>query len=280
MIKLFVSDMDGTLLNDQHIISQENADSIKKLQDHGIEFMIATGRTFHSAKPFLAMHQIDCDMINLNGAAIYSRDGHLQSSIPMAFSLVKQMIDYCQDNGIGYSVMDSQYLYVMDTDDFLNKVFANLDLGPDQDQSSRMQFINDINYVRDITTYQFDQESPVLKMMILSEDINKLKAFDAIFSKQESLDITSSNIDNLEVTHQKAQKGLAIETYVKAKAWSMDQVATIGDSLNDRSMLQMAKYGYVMENASQEVKSFSPLRAPHHNKHGVSQVIEQILKSQ
>ncbi|WP_419775216.1 Cof-type HAD-IIB family hydrolase [Ignavigranum ruoffiae] len=279
MIKLFVSDMDGTLLNDQHIISQENANSIKKLQARGIEFMIATGRTFHSAKPFLDMHQIDCEMINLNGAAIYSRDGHLEQSIPMSFSIVKQMILFCQRHGIGYSVMDSQYLYVMDTDSFLKKIFANLDLGIDSDQNSRMQFINDINYVRDINDYRFNQASPVLKMMILSENPEKLRAFQDVFASEDSLDITSSNIDNLEVTHQKAQKGLAIASYAAAKGWTMDEVATIGDSLNDRSMLQMAKYGFVMENASEEVKSFSTLRAPDHNLHGVSQIIEAILKN-
>ena len=44
MIKLIASDMDGTLLNSKHEISKENLEAIKKAEDQGIRFTIATGR--------------------------------------------------------------------------------------------------------------------------------------------------------------------------------------------------------------------------------------------
>ena len=276
MIKLFVSDMDGTLLNANHIISDRTAQSVKRLQAQGIEFMIATGRTYHSAKPFLDMHEIDCEMINLNGAAIYSKQGDLLSSIPMDYQACLDMITYCQTHQIGYSVMDSKLLFVQNRQTFIDHLFKHLEQNKEE-HTSQVQFVSDLAYIRNIEDFVLKPHQPILKMMILSQNPEELKQFRQVFGKVESIDITSSAPDNLEVTHKKAQKGLAIADYIKQKNWTMDQVATIGDSLNDRSMLQMAKYGYVMENANQEVKDISPLRAGHHNQNGVAMVIDQIL---
>src|SRR5699024_2721597 len=56
-----------------------------------------------------------------------------------------------------------------------------------------------------------------------------------------------------------------------------EDVATIGDSLNDRSMLQMAGHSYAMDNASPEVKAMAKFIAPSHREDGVAVVIEEIL---
>ena len=58
----------------------------------------------------------------------------------------------------------------------------------------------------------------------------------------------------------------------------MDEVATIGDSLNDRSMLRMAKYSYAMENAPDEVKAMARYAAPANTDDGVAIVIERLLR--
>ncbi len=49
MIKLIATDMDGTLLNAAHEISQPNIDAIKYAQQ-GITVVIATGRAFYEAQ--------------------------------------------------------------------------------------------------------------------------------------------------------------------------------------------------------------------------------------
>jgi len=48
-MKIIASDMDGTLLNENATISQENAKAIKKAQEEGVEVVIATGRPYNSA---------------------------------------------------------------------------------------------------------------------------------------------------------------------------------------------------------------------------------------
>src|SRR5699024_12560543 len=93
----------------------------------------------------------------------------------------------------------------------------------------------------------------------------------------EDLDSTSSGPDNLAVTHSKAQKGFAVAEYAASSGIAMEDVATIGDSLNERSMLQTAGHSYAMDNASPELKEMAKFIAPSHREDGVAVVIEEIL---
>lgn len=283
MIKLFVSDLDGTLLNENHMISDYTAQAVKTLQDRGIEFMVATGRTFSSAKPLLAMQDINCEMINLNGAAVYDRIGNTKSSIPLLNQSFKDMHRFLLDEKVNYSIMTESKLYVEDRDQFINRIRKIVNAVPlnkgKGEESSLSQFLGDLEYLRNVEEFELAEDNQPLKLMVMSDTIDKLVYFKESFGTYQDIDITSSSADNLEITHSKAQKGLAVEKYAQAKGLSMDQVATIGDSLNDRSMLQMAGHSYAMDNASDEVKSMAKYIAPSHQEDGVAKVIHNILKS-
>jgi len=53
MVKLIVTDLDGTLLNDEKHIPRENIEALKAAMDKGIHVSVATGRNFYSAKPYV-----------------------------------------------------------------------------------------------------------------------------------------------------------------------------------------------------------------------------------
>lgn len=44
MFKVVVSDLDGTLLNKQHQISPRTRDTLHRLVEQGVKFVVATGR--------------------------------------------------------------------------------------------------------------------------------------------------------------------------------------------------------------------------------------------
>lgn len=282
MIKLFVSDLDGTLLNEKHVISPTTASAIKKLQQKDIEFMVATGRTFSTAKPLLQVHDINCQMINLNGAAVYDAQGKAQGSIPLEIETVYDLFTYLSASQTNYSVMTQDNFYVSDKNNFikrLERMFHGLTQENDpQGGTSAAQFIGEVDYVKELNEYEIAEDDLPLKLMILSQSSQKLLQFRKTFAEHQDIDITSSSIDNLEITHHHAQKGLAVKKYAESNGYTMDEVATIGDSLNDRSMLQMARYSYAMDNASQNVKAMAKYIAPSHREDGVAQVIENILQ--
>ena len=66
--KLIVCDMDGTLLTSSHKISDHTANIIKKIEDSGVKFMIATGRPYLDARHYRDSLKLRSYLITSNGA--------------------------------------------------------------------------------------------------------------------------------------------------------------------------------------------------------------------
>lgn len=285
MIKIFASDMDGTLLNDNHLVTKRTAQAIRDLQDAGIQFIISTGRSYNSAAPLLFVHGIRVPMINLNGAVFTDADGVAHNKIPLDYQVVLDMINFAKDHKLTYSIMTADNYYMEDPNSFIERVQNFIDnskeatdllAGLDED-SSTAQFIVDVDYIHHLDDFNLTSDHRPLKMMILSTDTQLKQKFIETFESEESIDIVSSGPDNLEITSHRAQKGIALKAYVESLGLTMDNVATIGDSLNDRSMLEMAKYSFAMENAPDNIKELAKFQAPDNHDEGVARVIEDIL---
>ena len=75
MINLIVSDLDGTLLTKEHIISQINIEAIKRAQNEGIEVSIATGRMYYDVQARLKHAGLSTHIIGANGATVQLASG-------------------------------------------------------------------------------------------------------------------------------------------------------------------------------------------------------------
>lgn len=53
MVQIIASDMDGTLLNDEMVISPGNAAAIKHAQSLGVHFVVSSGRSLEEIKPLI-----------------------------------------------------------------------------------------------------------------------------------------------------------------------------------------------------------------------------------
>lgn len=284
MIKLFVSDMDGTLLNENHVISDRTAAAVKKLQETtDIEFMIATGRAFKSASVLTSAQNIYCRMINLNGASIHENDGTLKDSTPLLSSTVSEITTYLDDLDVDYAISTANSYFVADFAGFTARIAHFMDINQsdtptdETDEVTNAQLLAHYGDVKPVTEMTLTNDEPALKLLVFSSNLDLLAEIREKFTQYSDLDITASAADNLEVTHRDAQKGLAVEAYAKSQGYTMDQVATIGDSLNDRSMLQMASHSYAMDNAPEQIKAMAKNIAPANTLDGVAQVIEQLI---
>ncbi|MBS4456762.1 HAD family hydrolase [Tuanshanicoccus lijuaniae] len=277
MIKLFASDMDGTLLDQNHELNQTNADAIKALQAHGIEFIISTGRDYQSARNFLANYNIDCAMINLNGAQIYDEKGQLLEQCPINNATTQQVFDYLHEKQLAHSLTTRDQYYLSNKQEYLNHMLQAHD---EIDEVTLAQVTDKIMVTLDASDYQLSDDNPVFKMMVISDDAQALDKARIYLESFSDLDITSSGPGNLEITHIEAQKGLALAKYLARKHYSFEEVLTIGDSLNDRSMLAMCPNSYAMDNASDEVKAMAAYLAPSNVDNGVATIIHQLIEKQ
>ncbi len=72
--KLICIDMDGTLLNNKHEISERNKEAIKKATERGVKVAVTTGRLFTSAKYYAGLLGVKTPIISCNGAFIREKD--------------------------------------------------------------------------------------------------------------------------------------------------------------------------------------------------------------
>ena len=77
MYKAVISDLDGTLLDENHKITDFTAETVKRVIKKGIKFYIATGRNYKQAKTIMDDLGITIPLIVSNGARVCDRDGEV-----------------------------------------------------------------------------------------------------------------------------------------------------------------------------------------------------------
>ena len=100
-IKAVMCDVDGTLLNQDGIVSPATVEAIKKIREKGILFGLSTGRDVHSVKTLLTVWGISGlvdAIVGTGGAEIYDYQSNIdKSSYPLDGELIKDIIQEFKD---------------------------------------------------------------------------------------------------------------------------------------------------------------------------------------
>ncbi|MEG0289649.1 MAG: Cof-type HAD-IIB family hydrolase [Carnobacterium sp.] len=281
MIKLIASDMDGTLLNGRMVISETNAKAILEAQKQGIRFMVATGRGYTEAKPLLEEVGISCPLITLNGAQVYDEKGEVIENIGIEKDTVRTILKKTRDLNLYCEMTTSHGIYSDNKAKRIESVASLLyKTNPDTSfkmavvlAAARLEIMN-INYVAEYEELLENDSIEILKMITFSEDGPEvLSPLADDLATTGDLAITASFINNIEINHIKAQKGLALAR--AAEKWNipMENVMALGDNFNDVSMLKAAGYSVAVENAEDGVKAQAKYLTATNNDDGVAQSV-------
>ena len=94
-IKLFVTDLDGTLLLKGQQVSQENIDAVQAAVKAGVTVTIATGRMYQAALPVAQALGVDVPIITYNGALIKSTSGEVFYENFLPEQVVADVVSFC-----------------------------------------------------------------------------------------------------------------------------------------------------------------------------------------
>ncbi len=92
--------------------------------------------------------------------------------------------------------------------------------------------------------------------------------------------MTSSGNNNIEINHKYAQKGIAVSHVAKERGVDLEHVMTIGDNLNDLSMIQVAGVSFAMGNALNELKEEAKYLTDENVNSGVGKAIIRAIEEQ
>lgn len=270
MIKLIVSDLDGTLLNEKHRISDVSLTAIQAAREAGIDFMIATGRHQENVASLLKDTPLTPAMICINGAQCFDAQGHLLWEVPLTRAKTMELLHIAEAFGLHTQIMCDRGIYSCDEleihrRDFIGqKKMNDHDIAMLNDYYALFQKINQsTDLPNDVSIYKVElngAESAKAKVAKLLE-------------KDESLAVSYAPGSGIEINDIHASKGEALRRFCDSMHLYPQEVMVIGDSGNDLSMFAYFPYSFAMANAPQEVRSKASLIANRNSDDGVARAI-------
>ena len=251
MTKLVVSDLDGTLLDDNSHLPQEIHSIINSLLLSGIYFTVASGRQINNLKR-LFNNRTDIFYIAQNGSYIEYANNTLYTAF-FAKDILTTIIDKA------YSLGLFPMLYSNDTVFIRNK----------ESEYRKMLDSYNVDY-EEVDEFDLSENIGKISLMSTRDDISKYKrefmslnGVSTYLSHKHLLDLTISDIS----------KGTALSFIQKLLNINNESTMTFGDSENDISMFKISYYSFAMQNSSEEIKKYAKYVAPSNNDNGVIQVL-------
>ena len=286
MIKLIASDMDGTLLNSDHKIPNENVELIKFAQKNGIQFVVATGRAYYEALPALNDENIKCDVISFNGGIIYDKNGNIINITPMKLKDLYYTIEILKSLEISYQLYTKNTIYTnsIETDitGYIDLIRANGEEPNEQhlrQEAKNRLALGHITEVDNIELYLNQEDNPAIKVIGISNDLEKLKHATELLSGNENISVTSSGANNVEIMDKKATKGEALKIVADIHDINLKNAIAIGDNLNDQAMLDIVEYSIAMKNGNKELQNNAKFITEKTNSEGgVADSVMKLLK--
>ncbi len=268
--KLVCIDIDGTLLNDDHTITEDNIEAIREAKKKGVHIAIVSGRLYNSIKYFEKILGIDVHIISTN-ATFLMYDGKIVYENPLSFNQLNNIYEVIKKHNI------VTYFNTWDT------VICNREISKDNAYKIINEYLDDDCKVKFITNPKLidifkEYNGKILKSISISktnsEALQKAKEELKLY---DDLSVVSSNFNNFEVMNKGTSKATGIEKLSEILNIKREEIICIGDNDNDLSMIKYAGLGVAMGNGSLNIKKEADYITDTNNNSGVAKVINKFI---
>lgn len=262
---MIVLDIDGTVTNSKKEVTLKTKVAIKKLQDKGVNIVIASGRPTYGIGPIVRELELDKNggyVLSFNGAQIINC---VTNEIIYNETLPLNMIGDIAHMAKKYDCETMSYRG--------NCVITTNPKDPFIQLESKISKLP-IQQIADFHAYD---ECPVNKCIVTQED-SHLEKVEKIFAKEYEgiLNIFRSESFFLEVMPLNIDKAVSLGKLIEHLGISRDEVVACGDGYNDISMVEFAGMGVAMDNAQQQVKDVANFVTKSNDEDGIAYAIEKL----
>lgn len=263
MIRLFCSDFDGTL-SPNTTISPENVRAIRRLQDAGIVFALVSGRPQANARKILAHAGLTVPMVTSNGSVVTLADGRDVLVKGIATDAIEDILEEANKRKSFYIAYEKDRC-------FLPPWIPLLRGGGLARLIQRKSGILPMRYKGDdlsgwtVTKFNY---YPLGKPT--EEDWRRWKEDERVY-------VTTSSRRKLELSAAGVSKGHGVRLLAKELGIQSDEIAAIGDYLNDCDMLKAAAMRFAVANAREELKRIADHVVSSAKENGVAEAIDVVL---
>ncbi len=237
--KVIISDLDGTLLNQHHVISDYTRSVFQDLHQQDYLIVVATGRHHLDAMPLVERLGVPLYLVTSNGARIHSPEKELLFSINMDSDTVKSILSLDIDPDITTVLFKEEVWQTNIHNEKLNS------------------FSKDVTYHRELVNFEELVDFEAIKIFFTHENQEKLIAVrDLILEHHpESFNHAFSLPICLEFMDKAVDKSHAIAKILEKENLDFTHAVSFGDGFNDELMLVTTGKGLIMGNAPETLKN-------------------------
>ena len=260
MKKIYLFDVDNTLLDHRTgAIPASALTAIDALRRAGHTIVVATGRSYGHAKPFIDLVAADF-VITQNGALVLKGEDEVFAQ-PLARQPLVALFDWMDENGHPYGVNDGQSGYLS----------ARVGCAMDALATVNMTFQNDDKFYLDTDAHQawlFFDES--LDATLMPEILRRFPDFGLVRWHRSAVDVMPAGVN----------KWTGCQWVMRATGFAAHQAIAFGDGLNDIEMLQGVGVGIAMDNGHPELKAVAQHIAPALHLDGIATMLEVLAHAE
>ena len=261
---LICTDLDGTLLNSNRKISQENLDAIEYFKDNGGYFTFITGRMpfYASNKPMYEAVRPNAPIGCINGGGVFDLDTNsyiwTQQLPRKALELVQLVHDRIP--AMGYQINAFDKAFFCRDDAVMLSFRKNTGLPP---LSCRIQ---DIDEPSSKVIFGIQSEDDLEQLVSLLQSHPAAAEFDYIRSEETLYEILPKGVS----------KGAVLPKLAEHLHIDPQKIIAVGDYNNDISMLRQAGIGIAVANATEEAKAAADRITVSNDEHAIAKIIYDI----
>jgi Cof subfamily protein (haloacid dehalogenase superfamily) len=250
-IRLLASDIDGTLLNPQFQISENDLHALRQAHAAGIEIVLVTGRRHAFALPIAKQLGFDLWLISSNGAVTRSLSGETFHRDLMPREICRELCEAMQE-------FRSNTVLTFDKETKGAIVLEHLD---DLNSSIRRWLEKNMAYIEFVIPIEKALTADPVQAMFCGSTVRMNEALQALESAGMNNRITvlrteypERDLSMIDVLTIGCSKGHALERWAAHRGFRREQVMAIGDNHNDVEMLEFAGHPVIMGNACEELR--------------------------
>lgn len=239
MGKIVFSDIDGTLLKNDHTMSKTTHDGITSLMANGVPFVIVTSRHPGGVYPILKKCDIKIPFITYGGGLAMDENHQVIFSKGLTKSEASDVITFLKNKK--YDCDANIYSY----DEW---VCENIDSYRVKHEESIVECICQKGGLDDI------HSDTVHKILVMCEEKDTKEIAKSLENNFPNLEVIISWATLIEVNPKGINKAFGIQNMIDRLGYHQEDTIAFGDNYNDLSMLEYVKYPFLMDNAPSGMK--------------------------
>lgn len=269
-IKLIVTDLDGTFLTSDKIISDVNLKVVEALHKKGIAFTIATGRMGLMVKAYKNELDINIPYITCGGSVIYNSDGTILKKITINTNSSMKILDFARENNIEYLVYLEEDVYFPENS-IRRKHFERYN----EIASEKGEKLIEFNYINNNHSELVD--GGIIKILAVDKTGNDLERLKSFIDTLDDVYYVMSEQIAMDILPLQATKGNAVLAIAEHLGVKTDEILVFGDYFNDISMFNITKNSVAMNQALDDVKKYANMITKSNDEDGVAYIINKYI---